>query len=104
MHWRPIKHDGFFICLSNNETKMSPLHWKSRIIEKVAPDIKTAETLALEHALDDGIHLGSILSEIYFGDPNFYRIPIHIKEDSKSLVESIHSTKKIQLKTMRVVI
>ena len=35
---------GFSICLSNNETKMSPLHWKSRIIEKVAPDIKTAET------------------------------------------------------------
>ena len=39
-----------------------------------------------------------------FGDPNFYRIPIHIKEDSKSLVESIYSTKKVQRKTMRVVI
>ena len=39
-----------------------------------------------------------------FGDPNFYRIPIPIKEDSKSLVESIYSTKKVQCKTMRVVI
>ena len=70
----------------------------------VAPDIKPAETLALEHPLDDVIYLGSILPEIYFGDPNFYRIPIHIKEDSKSLVESIYSTKKVQRKTMRVVI
>ena len=39
-----------------------------------------------------------------FGDTNFYGLPIPIKEDSKSLVESIYSTKKIQHKTMRVVI
>ena len=80
------------------------MNWKSKIIEKVAPDIKTAETLALEQALDDSIYLGNMLSEIYSGDPTKHKVPIQIFEDSKSLVESIYSTKKVQRKTMRVVI
>ena len=95
---------GYFACLANSCSKISPLNWKSKVIDKVAPDIKTAETLALEQALDDCIHLGNMLSEIYCGDPEKHRIPIKIFEDSKSLVESIYSTKKVQRKTMRVVI
>ena len=95
---------GYFVCLSNRENKINPLNWKSKVIEKVAPDIKTAETLALEQALDDTIHLRNILSEIYFADENHLKIPININEDSKSLVESIFSTKKVKRKTMRVVI
>ena len=95
---------GYFVCLSNKERQINPLHWKSKLIDKVAPDIKTAETLALEQALDDTIHLGNIFSEIYFGNPNHLKIPIKINEDSKSLVESIFSTKKVKRKTMRVVV
>ena len=95
---------GYFVCLSNSSLKINPLNWKSKVIDKVAPDIKTAETLSLEQALDDTIHLGNILSELYYGDPNYLKIPIIINEDSKSLVESIFSTKKVKRKTMRVVI
>ena len=95
---------GYFVCLSNNANQINPMNWKSKVIDKVAPDIKTAETLALEQALDDTIHLGNILSEIYFGSENHHRIPITINEDSKSLVESIFSTKKVKRKTMRVVV
>ena len=95
---------GYFACISNDAMEMNPLNWKSKIIENVAPDIKSAETLALEQALDDTIHLGNMLSELYFEDPNKFKIPITINEDSKSFVHSIFSTKKVKRKTMRVVI
>ena len=82
----------------------SPLHWKSSVIAKVAEDIKTAETLAFEKALDDSIHLSNLLTEIYTGQPTKNSIPIIANTDSKSLLESIYSTKKVKRKTMRVVI
>ena len=74
------------------------------MIDKVAEDIKTAETLAFEKALDDSIHLSNLLSEIYTGKPKENSIPIIANTDSKSLLESIYSTKKVKRKTMRVVI
>ena len=37
---------GYFIGLENKNLKISPLHWKSKVIEKVAEDIKTAETFS----------------------------------------------------------
>ena len=55
---------GYFICLANSKMDINPLHWKSRVIDKVAEDIKTAETLALETAIDDGIHFYNLLMDI----------------------------------------
>ena len=95
---------GYYISLANNNLDSSPLHWKSCIIDKVAEDIKTAETLAFEKALDDAIHLSNLLTEIYTGKSTLNSIPILAKTDSKSLLESIYSTKKVKRKTMRVVI
>ena len=70
----------------------------------MTPDIKTAETMALEIALDDAIFMSKVISELYTGDLNKNNIPIVINEDSKSLVESLNSTKKVKRKTMRLVI
>ena len=95
---------GYFIALANKNMDTSPLHWKSSVIDKVAEDIKTAETLAFEKALDDSIHLSNLLTEIYTGQPTKNSIPIIANTDSKSLLESIYSTKKVKRKTMRVVI
>ena len=94
----------YFISLANSRLDVSPLHWKSCIIDKVAEDIKTAETLAFEKALDDSIHLSNLVSELYTGDSTTNTIPIVAKTDSKSLLQSIYSTKKVKRKTMRVVI
>ena len=80
------------------------INWKSKVIDKVAQDIKTAETLALENAVDDAIHLTNMISELYTGKLIGYQIPIVVNEDSKSLIESLYSTKKVKRKTMRVVI
>ena len=71
----------------------------------MAEDIKTAETLALEIAIDDSIHLANLIAEIYTGDayPKV-NIPLIVNEDSASLIDSLYSTKKVKRKTMRVVI
>ena len=95
---------GYYICLANKDLDMVPLHWKSCVIDKVAEDIKTAETLALEKALDDAIHISNLITEIYTGESTKNTLPIIANEDSKSLLESIYSTKKVKRKTMRVVI
>ena len=95
---------GYFICLANKNLDMSPLHWKSCVIDKVSEDIKTAETLALEKALDDAIHISNLITEIYTGEPTMNKLPIVANEDSNSLLESLYSTKKVKRKTMRVVI
>ena len=79
---------GYFICLANKDLKISPPHWKLKVIEKVAKDIKTAETLALETAIDDAIHLSNMLMELYSGNPQHGSIPVVVNEDSLSLVES----------------
>ena len=95
---------GFIIVIADTKGNFNPIHWKSKIIDKVTPDIKTAETVALETALDDAIYITKVLSEMYTGDINTFRLPIVINEDSKSLVESLASTKKVKRKTMRLVI
>ena len=59
---------GYIICLANKNLDISPLQWKSCVIDKVAEDIKTAETLALEKALDDAIHISNLITEIYTGE------------------------------------
>ena len=92
---------GYFIVLSNKDGKFNPIHWKSKIIDKVAEDVKTAETLALDSALDDAIFL---ITEIYHGDYKNYELPIQVNEGSKSLVETLYSTKKVKRKTMRIVV
>ena len=95
---------GYFICLANKNLDISPLHWKSCVIDKVAEDIKTAETLALEKALDDAIHISNLITEMYTGDATMNTLPIIANEDSNSLLESLYSTKKVKRKTMRVVV
>ena len=45
-----------------------------------------------------------MIAEIYTGEKNSKGLPILVKEDSKSLIESIYSTKKVRRKTMRIVI
>ena len=89
---------GYFNCLSNKATKdlqISPLHWKSKVIDAMAEDIKTSET-----AIDDAIHFCNMLTELYKGKPRENSIPSVVNEDSLSLVEILYSTKKVKRKTM----
>ena len=60
---------GLYVAISNENLDINALHWKENIIDKVAEDIKTAETLALEAAVDYSLHLADMISEIYTGEP-----------------------------------
>ena len=60
--------------------------------------------MALETATDDAVYLSDILAEVYAGNVGEPGPPLIIREDSKSLIESLYSTKKVRKKTMRVVI
>ena len=96
---------GLFIGLSNEKLDINPLHWKSKVIDKVAEDIKTAETLALEASIDDAIYLSDMITEVYTGQSKSDKIiPLVINEDSISLIQSLYSTKKVKRKAVRVVI
>ena len=95
---------GLVVLLKGKDENVNPLNWRSKVIDKVAEDIKTAETLALETAIDESIHLADMISEIYTDDSNTTKLLIIVNADSKLLVESLYSTKKVRRKTMRVVI
>ena len=91
---------GYLILLTNTDNEFNPVHWKTKVIERVAEDIKSAETLALESAVDDALYISKMLTEIYTDKVDHQSLPLVIKEDSKSLIESLYSTKKVRRKTM----
>ena len=95
--------EGRVILLSNGR-KASPLLWKSRKIPQVCDSTKTAETRAADKLIDDSIYLARMLNEIYSGEKSMKQIPVVIYSDSEPLIESIHSTKPVERKTIRHVI
>ena len=66
--------------------------------------MKSAETRALEEAVDDGVNIARLISEIYTGkinlkEPN--QLPVIGFTDSKSLWESLHNTRQCEEKLLR---
>ena len=86
---------GMFIALRGKGNKISPLHWKAKVINKVAQDIKSAETISLENAVDDSIHLSDMIVKIYTGSPlSNIQIPWIVNEDLRLFIENFYSTKQ----------
>ena len=92
---------GRYIALANENGQCSPLAWKSKTIQQVCKSVKTAETRSLELGMEDSIYLAKIIHEIYTGKPNSGQIPVELNIDSKTLLDSIHSTKQVDEKTIR---
>ena len=63
--------------------------------------VKTAETRSLERGLEDAIYLARMIQEIYTGNITENQIPVEVKIDSKTLHDSLHSTKQVDEKTIR---
>ena len=96
---------GKLILLSNlNETKVSPILWKSKTIQTVCKSVKTAETRAFDKTCEDAIYIARCFWEIYKCERTNKQIPVEMITDSKSLVESINSTKQIEEKLIRPII
>ena len=77
----------------------SPLNWKSKTIQQVCKSVKSAETRGLEQGMEDSIYTSRIIHEIMTGRPG--HIPVEHKIDSKTLHDSVVSTKPVEEKTMR---
>ena len=96
---------GKLIFLSSEDERVvSPLLWKSKTIPQVCKSAKSAETRAVDSATDDGLFLARSISEIYTGRKGRSQIPMIVKSDSKSLKDSLNSTKQVEEKMMRPVV
>ena len=62
---------GRVILLENRKTgKVNVAGWKTKKINRVCRSVKSAETRALEEAIDDGVNIARLVSEIYSGSVN----------------------------------
>ena len=79
-----------------------PLSWISNKVRRKVSSTLSAETLALNDALDDALYLKHLISEIYHDNVRESKIPILAYIDNKSSDESLRSTKQVQEKPLRI--
>ena len=92
---------GRVIVLSNKEGICSPLAWKSKTLQQVCKSVKSAETRSLERGMEDAIYLARMFQEIVSGNMSENQIPVEMKIDSKTLFDSLNSSKQVDEKTIR---
>ena len=63
--------------------------------------LQKTETRSLERGLEDSIYLARMLKEIFTGKVSEAQIPVEVRTDSKTLIDSIASTKQVDEKTIR---
>ena len=91
---------GFAIFFCGNE-RFSPIAWKSRKLKRVVKSTLSAETLALEEALESCFMIRSLLCEVLNNEMHHVIFPIYCYTD-KSLVEMVNSTKTLTEKELKV--
>ena len=91
---------GRVTFLVNSQGMVSPLNWKSKTIQQVCKSVKSAKTRSLEQGLEDSIYTSRIIYEIMTGKSDGH-IPVEHKIYSKTLHDSIISTKPVEEKTIR---
>jgi len=94
--------EGSLILLRGSGLQCLPIAWRSRGITRVCKSAKSAETLALENAIDLAIGIGRQLRQIQTGDCQEKHVLIKAFTDSESLTESIKSTKQVDEGSMRL--
>ena len=89
---------------SKDENVANIISWKTKKISRVCRSVKTAETRALDDAIDDGVHVARIIKEIYSGKVDLKKpsqIPVVAFTDSKGLWESVHNSRQCEEKLLR---
>jgi hypothetical protein len=94
--------EGHILLLRGEGDKCSAISWKSKLISRVCKSAKSAETIALENAIDSAIGIGRQLRQFQTGMVYEKPAPIECFTDSASLVESIRSTKQVDEGSMRL--
>ena len=93
---------GRVIYFSNaDETQVCPVGWKSKVISTVCKSAKAAETRALDKCVEESIYVARCLKQILSGQRGQAQVPVDVRTDSKSLIESLQSSKQIEDKLLR---
>ena len=99
---------GRVMFLANSKGQAVPLGWKSKTIQQVCKSVKSAETRSLDLGMEDSIFLSRMFAEICSGKSgskhNVNQIPIEMKTDSRTLCDSIKSTKQVEEKSIRQIV
>ena len=93
---------GHIILLKGLEQRCCHIAWMSRKVKRRAPSTLAAEALAMRDALDEAVHLGSIMTELYCDNYCVNELPVVIYTNNKSLQENLHSTKQVCGKRLRI--
>ncbi|CAG2196696.1 unnamed protein product [Mytilus edulis] len=89
---------GHFIVLVGENGIFSPITWQSKRIRRVARSTLAAETLAMADAIDSGIFIASLYTELMYGKADPTQLPITCLTDCHSLWDAIKSTKQVSEK------
>ncbi|CAG2211672.1 unnamed protein product [Mytilus edulis] len=93
---------GHFIVLVGENGLFSPITWQSKRIRRVARSTLAAETLAMADAIDSGIFIASLYTELMYGKADPTQLPITCLTDCHSLLDAIKSTKQVSEKRLRL--
>ena len=94
---------GRALFLVNAKGDSSPLNWKSKTIQQVCKSVKSAETRSLELGCEDSVFISRMFHEICSGEIGG-QIDVNMKIDSRTLLDSLKSTKQVEEKTMRHIV
>jgi len=94
--------EGAVIILRGSEGTGSPIYWRSNVIARVCKSAKSAETCALEDAIDTTINIGRQVHQIRTGEIANKSCKIVAMTDSKGLIDSLSSTKQVSEGRMRL--
>ena len=84
--------------LKDERGERCPLYWHTRKLRRVVKSTLAAETMALLDGAETGFYLRKVLEEVL----GLKKITVSCITDNKSLVESLHSTKRVEDKRLRI--
>ena len=93
---------GYFICLQGKGNYITPLAWSSKKLKRVVRSSLAGETLAMADAMDNGIFLASLFSEISSGEVQPEILRISLITDNQSLLDNLTTNKAVTEKRLRV--
>jgi len=94
--------EGAVIILRGSEGTGSSIYWRSKVIARVCKSAKSAETCALEDAIDTAINIGRQVHQLRMGRIEDKSCRIIAMTDSKGLVDSLNTTKQVSEGRMRL--
>ena len=92
---------GFIVLLSDKYNNVAPIAWSSVKLKRVARSTIAAETLALSDGCDTSYFVASLAKKIILMKQN-QNINVEAFTDNRSLYETLHTTKSILDKRLRV--